>query len=1219
NPPAAPTVYNPVGSYRRDFDLPSGWEGRQVYLSFQGVESAFYVWINGSFVGYAEDSYTPDEFNVTSYLRPGTNNLSVQVYRWSDGSWLEDQDFIRLSGIFRDVYLNAVPQVHISDFHYTTDLDADYRDADLNVRVTIKNEGQPVPAGHSVEAILYDAGGSPVTSLSMEAASAGGEEATATATAHVSNPLKWSAESPNLYTLVLVLKDGRGSVLETTGCRVGFREFGISNGQMKLNGKPILFKGVNRHEIDPDRGRAVPFERMVQDILIMKRHNINAVRTCHYPNQPTWYDLCDSYGIYVIDETNLESHGVRDRLPASDSRWTANCVDRIRNMVERDKNHPCVLIWSLGNEAGQGSNFKAMTDWVHAEDPTRPVHYEGYNQVADITSYMYARVEGVKNYGMSGSLKPLILCEYAHSMGNSTGNLFKYWDVFEAYPNLQGGFIWDFVDQALRGGSGFLYGGDWGDNPNDGNFCANGIISIDRTLQPEIVEVKRQYQNIKGKPADLSSGRVELKNHFLFTNVNAFEGSWRLLADDVEIGSGVFSDAEIDIPPLSSRIIQAGFDQPPLHPGTDYWLNLDFRLKKNEKWADAGHSVASMQFRIPYGTAPATLIDTTSMAPLATVESPDRITVTSSDFQLVFSKATGGIVSYVYKGRELLAAGPVPNFWRAPNDNDKGNGMPGRAGTWRNAGRNRTLTGLDVKKISNREIQIIAHFTYPTQKKSYGLASYNIYGSGDVLVTSTLTPGGGSLPEIPEIGMLLEVPPEFSNIRWYGRGPAENYWDRKLGSDVGVYSATVDDFFIPYIEPQETGNRTDVRWVTLTNSAGEGLMACGFPELEFNALRYSPWELEGKRHPYELVQNENIILRLHYHQMGVGGDDSWGARPHPEFTLHPDTFYTYRFRLSPVSPGEQPMLKSKVSFPQPFSASVPDMQGHTLYEADSLLKVSGFSVGSIDSAFSNRIEKGLVMGSNPPAGSNVPVGAAINLVLSKGISGNLALYGTASASTEETNKGNTAGRANDDDPATRWCAGSGDTPQWWKVDLGALCDLTGSEVLWESGNRIYNFKVEVSRDDENWSVVVDRTHNVNPSQTQNHSFTARSVRHVRITITSIGSPNTWASIREFRVFGSTTPVEAPAGAIPSKTELFQNYPNPFNAGTLFRYALAEKGRVSVQVYNILGQKVATLIDGDQGPGIYALPFNGSEFSSGIYVCRLCAGPFEQSRDMLILR
>jgi len=1132
DPPAAPTAYNPVGSYRRDFEIPAGWDGREVYLSFQGVESAFYVWINGSFAGYGEDSYTPDEFNVTSFLRPGVNNISVQVYRWSDGSWLEDQDFIRLSGIFRDVYLYAVPQVHISDFHYTTDLDADFVNADLNVRVVIKNEGQTVPEGHSVEAVLYDAGGGRVTSLSMDAVFTAGEEATATGTAHVSNPLKWSAESPSLHTLVLTLKDGQGNVLETAGCKVGFREFGISNAQMKLNGKPILFKGVDRHEIDPDKGRAVPFERMVQDILIMKRHNINAVRTSHYPNNPLWYDLCDTYGIYVIDETNLESHGVSDRVPASDPRWTTNCVDRIKSMVERDKNRPCVLIWSLGNEAGRGSNFKAMADWVHANEPTRPVHYEGYNEVADISSYMYAGVGSVKKYGMSGSLKPLILCEYAHSMGNSTGNLFKYWDVFEAYPNLQGGFIWDFVDQALAGGGGFLYGGDWGDNPNDGNFCSNGIISIDRTLQPEIVEVKRQYQNIKGKPADLLNGSVEVKNHFLFTNVNAFEGSWRLLADDVEIGSGVFSDAEIDIPPLSGKIIRAGFEKPALHPGTDYRLNLDFKLKANERWADAGHSVASMQFKIPWESPPAELIDTTAMAPLATTESPDRIIVTGADFQVIFSKASGSIVSYVFKGRELLAAGPVPNFWRAPNDNDKGNGMPGRTGTWRLAGRDRTLTGLGVKKISNKEVQVVANFTYPTQTKSYGLASYNIFGSGDVLVTSTLTPGGSSLPEIPEIGMLLEIPAEFGNIRWYGRGPAENYWDRKLGSDVGVYGASVDDFFIPYIEPQETGNRTDVRWVTLTNPAGEGLMACGFPELEINALRYTPWELESKRHPFELNPSENIILRLNYHQMGVGGDDSWGARPHPEFTLYPDTFYTYRFRLAPVSSGEQAMLKSKASFPEPLSAPVPDMRGHTLHEADSLINASGFSVGSVDSTFSNRIQKELVEGSNPPAGSRVPVGAVINLILSKGISDNLAQYGTASASTEETNKGNIAGKANDGDPSTRWCASNGDMPQWWKVDLGALCDLTGMEVMWESGNRLYNFKVEVSGDDRKWSVVVDRTHNVNPSQTQNHPFTTRSVRYVRIVITSIGSPNAWASMREFRVFGTTTSVKDPAVVLP---------------------------------------------------------------------------------------
>jgi beta-galactosidase len=449
SPPQAPTVFNPVGSYRRDFTVPQTWSDREVFLSFQGIGAAFYVWINGQYVGYAEDSFTPKEFDISRNLRSGTNNISVEVYRWSDGSWLEDQDMIRLSGIFRDVYLFSAPSVHICDFRYIADFDGSYRDATLTVKATLRHYLQTAPSGHSVEAFVYDSNNSQVSSLQLGTAAFGtGNEVQLSQSTPVANPQKWSAEYPNLYTLVLVLKDATGNIIETESCKVGFRKFELSGGQMRINGKPILFKGVDRHEIDPVKGKAIDYDRMVQDITIMKQFNINAVRTSHYPDDPRWYELCDTYGIYVIDETNLESHGIRDILPASRPEWKENCLDRIKSMVERDKNHPSVLIWSLGNEAGYGSNFQAMADWAHQNDPTRLVHYEGYNNVADMNSWMYPKVESVEQYGAAGNTKPLILCEYQHAMGNSEGNLYQYWDAIEKYPNLQGAFIWDFVDQA---------------------------------------------------------------------------------------------------------------------------------------------------------------------------------------------------------------------------------------------------------------------------------------------------------------------------------------------------------------------------------------------------------------------------------------------------------------------------------------------------------------------------------------------------------------------------------------------------------------------------------------------------------------------------------------------------------------------------------------------------------------------------------------------------
>ena len=915
-PPNAPTIYNPVGSYRREFTLPENWNGREIFLSFEGVSSAFYVWINGNYVGYSEDTFTPKDFDITKYLRTGNNNISVEVYRWSDGSWLEDQDMIRLSGIIREVYLFATPSVHIYDFHYITDLDGSYKNAELTVKAKLKSYSQTAPENYSVEALIYNSEGSQVTSLQLGAAVFGsGNELDLSNATTVSNPLKWSAEFPNLYTLVLVLKDQGGNIVETESCNLGFRKFELSNGQMKINGVPILFKGVDRHETDPDKGKTLSYKRMVQDITIMKQFNINAVRTSHYPNNTIWYDLCDKYGIYIIDETNLESHGVRDQLPASKSEWKDNCIDRIKSMVERDKNHPCVLIWSLGNEAGSGSNFQAMADWVHQYDPTRLVHYEGYNDVADITSYMYARVETVEQYGASSSKKPFILCEYSHAMGNSEGNIYQYWDVIEKYPNLQGAFIWDFVDQGLRNSSGgFSYGGDWGDNPNDGDFCANGLVCADRTLQPEIYEVKKVYQNIKVKEVDLLKGQIEIKNYFCFTNINSFNATWQLKQDNEIINSGVFAPSDLDIQPKSSKTLTINFGNPILKPGAEYWLNLSFKLAKNELWADAGYEIATAQFEIPFTVPDPPVFDTTQIASLSVNESTDSIDIHNNNLQIIFNKNTGTISSYKYQGVKLLELGPVPNFWRAPNSNDYGNGMQNRCSTWKTASQNRTVTSLTMKKISSKQVQVFVNYSYPTSVKSNGSIIYDIYGDGNIIISSTLVPGSSQLPEIPEIGMYCQVPSEFNNITWYGRGPIENYWDRKTGANVGVYKTVVDSMFISYIRPQETGNRTDVRWVCLTNNSGNGLMAVGMPQIEFNALQYTPWELQSKKHPYELIKNNSIVLRLNYHQMGMGGDDSWGARPHPEFTLYTNQVYTYQFRLLPINSTQQAMDLSRFFF-----------------------------------------------------------------------------------------------------------------------------------------------------------------------------------------------------------------------------------------------------------------------------------------------------------------
>ncbi|MDM5199434.1 glycoside hydrolase family 2 TIM barrel-domain containing protein [Fictibacillus enclensis] len=919
-PPSAPTIYNPVGSYKRSFTVPNNWNGQPVHISFQGVESAFYVWVNGKKVGYSEDSYTPAEFDITKYLKPGKNSIAVEVYRWSDGSWLEDQDFIRLSGIFRDVYLFSTPNVHVNDFKVETDLDENYKNARLKVKARMKNSTEKAANNQTIEAMLYDNKDKPVlkTPAKTNISAEGNSEAEVSIQQPVKNPKKWSAEDPNLYTLVLSLKDSKGRLIETQSTKVGFREFGLKDGQMLINGKPIVFKGVNRHEADPERGRAITEERMIQDIKLMKKHNINAVRTSHYPNQERWYELADKYGLYLIDETNLESHGANNVLPKSDPRWLPASLDRIKSMVERDKNHPSILIWSLGNEAGTGDTFKKMAEWAHMADPTRIIHYEGDNRWTDVESHMYASVESIEEWGKSGIKRPYILCEYAHAMGNSVGNLYQYWDVIDKYPNLQGGFIWDWVDQPLKWptpeGSKekwyFAYGGDWGDNPNDGNFMANGLVSPDRTVQPELTEVRKVYQNIDIKEEDLAKKKIKIKNENLFTNLSQYNAKWTLKEDGKVVEKG--NIGKLSIKPEQTKTVTVPYRRPDLKPGKEYWLNVQFTLKKDTSWARKGYAVATQQFKLPFEAPAAPALNMKKMSDINVKNQSQNVKVTGKDFKIKFSKSKGTITSFKFHDKELFTSGPMPNFWRAPNDNDKGNGMPERTGTWRHAGRDMDVQKVDMKKVGSKAVELRVLATLPTTTESHYKVTYTVYGSGDVIVKSTVVPGEG-LPEIPAVGMELKLPKDFKKISWYGRGPIENYWDRNTGSDVGVYKDLVDRQFFPYVEPQETGNKTDVRWAAFTSPDGTGLMAAGLPLIEFSALRYSEDDIESAKHPYELTKLDDVVVSLNYKQMGVGGDNSWGARTHPEFTLYANKPYSYSYRLKPFTADQSPMKLSKKS------------------------------------------------------------------------------------------------------------------------------------------------------------------------------------------------------------------------------------------------------------------------------------------------------------------
>ncbi|MFJ4622060.1 glycoside hydrolase family 2 TIM barrel-domain containing protein [Streptomyces sp. NPDC088812] len=1127
-PPAAPTRYNPVGQYRRTFTVPGEWAGRRTFLHFEGVKSAHYVWINGELAGYHEDSYTPAEYDITDRLRPGTNQIAVEVYRYSDGDWLEDQDMIRLSGIFRSVYLYSTPSVHLRDFKLDTPLGDGHTSAELSVTASVRDygDGADGPAGegpghrYTVDTLLYDADGHPVWSrpLQQPVDLTPGGETTVRAAKAVPAPRLWSAEHPYLYTAVLRLRDPAGRVIETLSHRVGLREFALKGGLMRINGRPVSFRGTNRHEMHPARGTALTRADLVEDIRLIKRLNINSVRTSHYPNNPHWYELADEYGLYLVDETNLETHGIRSRYPGDHPDWTAACVARARNMVHRDKNHASVVLWSLGNEAGAGRTFTAMYDWIRSYDPTRVIQYEGDDSpgVSDIRSRMYetpARVE--QRAEDATDTRPYVMIEYSHAMGNSNGNLEKYWDVVRRHDVLQGGWIWDFVDQSLywptpvrtlftetgpgrlrgelmassgtfdrtRGVFGatvfardpsldltgsltleawvtphvtgyhqpiiakgdtqyalkqtdrtlafflhdgsrwitaswalpddwtgrehhvagvfdadagtltlyvdgvvratratdrrpavntaplalgndtdnhtrefsgtvrrarvharaltaaeladdgrgpgddgvrfwfdaatvavaeerprektFLaYGGDWGDLPNDGAFVADGIVTADRGHTGKAAEVKRVYQAIGAAPVPgRPAGTVTLTNEYLFTDLRDFRGRWTLVADGTAVRHGELTRGQLGVPPLTAKDITVPVRLPAApDPGTEYFLALSFTLREPTPWARAGFEVARHQIPLDAGSPPVTPVPLARVPALTHDDGPTEVTVTGRDFSVTVDKRTGVITSYEAAGTSLIVSGPAPNFWRAPTDNDKGNGQHTRNRTWRDAGAHRTVTGVGVRALRDRAVEITVTGTLPTAVTSAYTTTYTVFGNAEIKVDHTLHPGAVSLPYLPEVGSLLFLPARLEHLHYYGRGPEENHWDRNNGTDVGRYSGTISEQWTPYVRPQENGNKTDVRWVALTDRDGVGLLATGEPLLEVNASHFTPEDLSaGVRHDYQLTPREEVVLRLSHRQMGVGGDNSWGAHTHDEYKLFADRDYAYTYRLRPLT------------------------------------------------------------------------------------------------------------------------------------------------------------------------------------------------------------------------------------------------------------------------------------------------------------------------------
>jgi len=905
--------YNPVGSYRTEFTIPDEWDGREVFIHFDGVKSAFYLWINGSRIGYSQGSMTPAEFNITKFIQKDNNILAVEVYRWSDGSYLEDQDMWRLSGIYRDVYLFSVPKIHIRDFFVYNTFDDNYENSLLNLRLKVQHFSSDNVDNFKIKISLLDEQQNYIESIEERFSVESNIEKIIELQTQIDNPKKWSAEIPNLYDLVLELINDRDDLIELEHCKFGFRQVEIKeDGGFYINGQSIKFKGVNRHEHDPDRGRAIPISRMIEDIKLLKQFNINAVRTSHYPDHPKWYELCDQYGLYIIDECNLETHELRDIVPASDPQWTAACVDRMVSMVERDKNHPCIIMWSLGNEAGMGDNIKKMKVAALKIDSSRPIHYEQdfEHEVSDVFSYMYYpsffldRMVKNREYGRYGQLrklkegieKPYMLCEYVHAMGNSVGNLTEYWEVFEKYPNVIGGFIWDFVDQGLRkisedGKEFWGYGGDFGDNRNDNNFCINGIVLPDRTPNPALYEVKKLYQNIKVIPVDLLNGEVRILNKYNFKSLEFINCRWELTANGLIIQEGKIE--RLNIRPQDSENVKIPFTQPKFSPNTEYHLKIEFLLGEDSPWAEKGHILAWDQFEIPYDTSIEPEIEISELKNIEFEESEKTLMIKDEYSKVIIGKDSGVIESYSFNNNELIISALVPNFWRAPTDNDR---MGFRRGqdqnsdlTWREASKNRKVSKFEFEQIKPQVIRVTVDFNIINSQIPLKI-KYTIYGNGIIIIKNEFNPTRSMI----RFGMQTSIPKEFNKMTWFGRGPHETMFDRKSGAAIGIYSDSVDKLIHPYVRPQENGNRTDVRWFIMTNEEGNGLLIsdAGGTNLNISAWPYSMEDLESARHNHQLPCREFNTLNIDYKQRGVGS--FW---LHKKYLLEENKTYSYAFIL----------------------------------------------------------------------------------------------------------------------------------------------------------------------------------------------------------------------------------------------------------------------------------------------------------------------------------
>ncbi|WP_242116881.1 glycoside hydrolase family 2 TIM barrel-domain containing protein [Aestuariivivens sediminicola] len=922
NPPYIPHNINNNGSYKRNFNIPEDWTGKDIYLHFAGVSGAMYVWLNGEFVGYNEGSKTAAEFNITKFVKPGTNAIAVQVMRWSDASYMEDQDFWRLSGIERDVYVYATDKITLRDLKVVADLENDYKDGLFNLNLELHNNSNDA-VEKPIEVKLLD--GETVVYQEEQTIALGIGENQLEFSKTIPNVRSWNAEHPNLYTLLIHFNN------EATAIKVGFRNIKIENSQFLVNGKPVLLKGVNLHDHSDTEGHYVTEDLTLTDLKVMKQNNVNAIRCSHYPKNPFFYRMCDTYGFYVIDEANIELHGMgatnqgldtnleRQSIhPAYLKQWHGAFIDRTSRMFERDKNHPSIVTWSLGNEAGNGANFYATYNWLKEHDKTRPTQYEGAlnYENTDIQPPMYWTIEQMKNYVENDGSRPLIQCEYAHAMGNSVGNLQDYWDVIESYPTMQGGFIWDWVDQGIlsktaSGESFWAYGGDLGGFhlQNDKNFCLNGIVNPDRSPHPALHEVQKVYQYIKFEPADLEHKEVRIVNKYDFTNLNRFDFKWTLLENGQEIASGHLP--ELNVAPYDSETVKIELPEMP-ETSSEYHLNLYALNTIETDVLPLNHIVAYEQMPLQEVKK---VTDFQHKGNVSIATNDSIATISNANFEIKFNLNTGRVMALDYGDGNLLIHGLSPNFWRASTDNDFGAKSPQKLAVWNDATKDQALAEVTFLSGSeNIDLNTNGSVNDFTIKTVYDIPvvegqitiHYSINELGDIRVTNQLSQIQSSLPHLPRFGNNLILKKDYDQVNWFGRGPHENYADRKTSALVGRYKASVSDLYFAYIRPQENGYKTDVRWVSFTNSKGKGIKVHGMQLLSFSAHHqynddFDAGKTKQQRHTTDIKQRDLVNINIDYGQTGVGGDNSWSERAwaHKQYRIQPEDL-NYSYIISPL-------------------------------------------------------------------------------------------------------------------------------------------------------------------------------------------------------------------------------------------------------------------------------------------------------------------------------